>query len=106
MAQAYQMSPQAYKMGYSQQSMQMQQGGGRGGEMETTVYLPGELVGMFIGAKGRAIKELQAQCNGVFISVGKEDEVPAGFAIPMRPVSLKGSSDAVYKAQSIIQSRY
>jgi len=83
-------------------------GASSGAETLCTVYIPGELVGMFIGAKGRAIKELQAQCGDqVFISVAKEDEMPFGeLSTPMRAISLKGSAETVHRAQQIIQLRF
>jgi len=77
-------------------------------DMHCTVYIPSALVGSFIGAKGREIKNLQMQCHDkVHISVAKEDSQPLGELGPvMRPVALKGRPEFVYKAQQIIQTRF
>lgn len=78
-------------------------------EIESKMYLPNSCVGMVIGARGSAIKEVLAQCeNKVYISVGKEEESTKIDFIGqemLRPVTIRGPGDVVFKAQYLIQMK-
>mmetsp|Transcript_34416 Transcript_34416/g.41582 ORF Transcript_34416/g.41582 Transcript_34416/m.41582 type:complete len:422 (+) Transcript_34416:284-1549(+) len=78
-------------------------------KIKSTLYVPHQMVGLVIGAKGAAIRDVIEQCaNQVYISVAKEDKnTQLSFVSNemMRPVSIDGPAEYVFKAQHLIQSK-
>jgi len=78
-------------------------------EIESKMYIPNSCVGMVIGARGSAINEVLTLCeHRVYISVGKQEEETKLDFIGndmLRPVTIRGPADVVFKAQYLIQTK-
>merc|ERR1712037_587023 len=80
-------------------------GAGRQDDITSIVYIPATMVGLVIGAKGSVVNEIINKCdNQVFISVAKEDKnCTIDFVSEelMRPITVSGPGDLVYKAHQL-----